>query len=157
MSTYTDYTAYFKQLAVDLIGETDTEKHFFRKGLDEFLNGMSTSVNYPALLLDKYDFKYTDNGGDNIMKVRTIAFIICDHASDIEDYDRLDEITDLTEGLIDRIYNRIRQDAEEPRNEFLNDVDLGQLQATPVQNYGDGNFGFFVSIPIGTIHNTSIL
>ena len=55
MIKFTEYTAYFESIARDLVGHTENEKHFFRKGLEEFLNGLKTNVNYPAMLLDKFD------------------------------------------------------------------------------------------------------
>lgn len=157
MTKYTDYTAYFQQLAIDLLGHSDTEKHFFRKGLDEFLNGMTGQVNYPAMLLEKYDFKYSDNGADNVMKPRTVAFIICDHAKDTEDYNRQDAIMDSTEEIVDKIYNRIRRDIRPPQHDFLKYASLGNVQVSPVDNYADGNFGFFVTIEIFSFHNVSIV
>lgn len=153
MTSYLDYTAYFEQIAIDLLAHSSVEKHFFRKGLEEFLNGLSTSVNYPALLLEKYDFSFTDNGADNVMKERTIAFTICDHAADIEDYDRIDEIMSFTEGIVDQIYNRMRKDMSPPQHDFLKNASLGSMRVTPVENKGDGNYGFFVSIGILTYHN----
>lgn len=153
MTSYLDYTAYFEKIAIDLLEHSSAEKHFFRKGLEEFLNGLSTSVNYPALLLEKYDFSFTDNGADNVMKERTIAFTVCDHAADIEDYDRIDEIMSFTEGVVDKIYNRMRKDMSPPQHEFLKNASLGSMRVTPVENKADGNYGFFVSIGISTYHN----
>lgn len=154
MSKYTDYTNYFKQLAIEYFGHSDTEKHFFRKGLEEFLNGMQTSVTYPSLLLDKYDYRYDDNGADNVMKPRTVALIVCDNTADIEDYDRIDAIMDSTEALVDVIYNRIRKDIRPPfTQEFLKYAKLGNVQVSPVENYADGNYGWFVTIEIYSHHN----
>jgi hypothetical protein len=157
MTKYTDYTAYFEQIARDLFGHTDIEKHFFRKGLEEFLNGMVSTVNYPALLLLKYDYTYDDHGADNMMKVRTIAFIVCDHVSDQEDYTATDSACDITEVLVDKIFNRIYKDIREPRHEFMQYAELGNVQVTPIENYADGNHGYFVTIQILSHHNTSIL
>jgi hypothetical protein len=157
MSTYTDYTAYFEQLAKDYLEHSSGSKHFFRKGLEEFLNGLSTNVNYPAMLLGKYDYRYTDNGADNVMKPRTIAFIICDHVADIENYDAIDAAMDSTELIIDNIYNRIRKDIRPPfTQEFLEYAKLGDVQVTPIANYADGAYGWFVTIEIHSHHNATI-
>jgi len=138
MSKYTDYIAYFEQLAVDLLAHSVTEKHFYRKGLEEFLNGLQTNVNYPALLLDKYDYKYSDNGADNIMKDRTIAFLVIDNAPDMEDYERIDNIFDSTEQVIDQVFNRVRQDMHYPKHDFLKYANMNNVQVSPVENYADG-------------------
>ncbi|MDF1547099.1 MAG: hypothetical protein P1P88_04720 [Bacteroidales bacterium] len=157
MSKYTDYTNYFKKLATELLGHSDTEKHFFRKGLEEFLNGLSTNVNYPAMLLEEYDFRITDNGADNVMKPFTAAFIICDNVPDIEDYDRQDTVMDSTEEIVDKIYNRIRAAIRPPYQEFFKYAQLGNVQASPVKNKADGNYGWYVTIEILSIHNTTII
>lgn len=156
MTKYTDYTAYFEQLATDILQHSPEEKHFYRKGLDEFLNGLKTDVNYPALLLDKYDYKYTDNGADNVMKPRTIAFIVCDNTDDIMDYERIDEIMDLTEEIVDKIYNRLHSDIRPPYHDFLKYAKLGEVQVSPIENYTAGNYGYFCTIEIFSHHNTSI-
>ncbi len=156
MTKYTDYTAYFRQLATDLLGHSDSEKHFYRKGLEEFLQGLQTVVNYPAMLLDRYDYKYSDNGADNVMKDRTIAFMIIDNTNDIEDYNRIDEICDLTENIVDKIYNRIRNDIREPNNAFLKYANLNNIQVSPIENYADATFGYFVTIEILSHHNTTV-
>jgi hypothetical protein len=158
MSTYTDYTAYFQKLAETYLNHSTNEKHFFRKGLEEFLNGLSTNVNYPAMLLGKYDYKYTDNGADNIMKPRTVAFIICDHVADMEDYDSIDKAMDSTELIVDKIYNQIRKDIRppytDPNFEFAK---LGEVQVTPVSNYADGAHGWFVTIEIYSHHDARVV
>jgi len=157
MSKYTDYTAYFKKLAESYLGHSDSEKHFFRKGLEEFLNGLSTNVNYPAMLLGKYDFRFVDNGADNLQKPRTVAFIICDHVADIEDYDAIDAVMDSTELIVDKIYNCIRKDIRPPYSqEFLEYATLGDVQVTPISNYADGAYGWFVTIEIFSHHNATV-
>lgn len=156
MTKYTDYTNYFKEIAEQFLGHTEVEKHFFRKGLDEFLNGLSTSVNYPALLLDSYDFSFDDNGADNVMKPRTAAFMVIDHVNDIEDYDLIDAAMDRTEEIVNLIYNKMRRDIAPPQHEFLNDAQLGTFKVSPLFNKADGNWGWFVTVIISSYHNTSL-
>ncbi len=156
MTTYLDYINYFQQIAIDLLGHSDSEKHFFRKGLEEFLNGLQTSVNYPALLMDKYDFKYNDNGSDDVNKVRSIAFLLIDNAKDTEDYERIDNIYNDMELIVDKIINRIRRDIHHPKNDFLKFSNMNNIEVTPVNNYADGNYGYFVTVDIYSHHNASI-
>jgi len=156
MTNYTDYTAYFRQLAIDFLGDSDTEKHFYRKGLEEFLQGLQTVVNYPAMLLDRYDYKYSDNGADNVMKDRTIAFMIIDNAVDIEDYNRIDEIFDFTENIVDQIFNRVREDMHYPKHDFMKYANMNNVQVSPIENYADATYGYFVTIDISSHHNTIV-
>ena len=156
MTNYTDYIKYFEQLAVDFCGHDVSEKHFYRKGLEEFLNGLTTSVNYPALLLDRYDYTFEEHGADNYQKVRTVAFIICDHVTDGENYDSIENALNVSENITDRIFNRILRDITEPRHEFLKYSSINNMRVTPAENYADGNYGYFVSIVINTHHNTAL-
>ncbi len=156
MSKYLDYIAYFEQIAIDLLGHSDTEKHFFRKGLQEFLNGLQTSVNYPALLLDRYDYKYSDNGSDDVNKERTVAFLVIDNAVDTEDYKRIDDIYNSTEEIIDQIFNRVRDNMHYPKDDFLKFAQINNVQVSPVQNYADSNYGYFVTMDIASHHNVTI-
>ena len=61
MSSFiSDYIAYFKNLAekhVD-IAHTSDEKHFFRMESTEILNGLTSEINWPAMVLEAYDISY---------------------------------------------------------------------------------------------------
>jgi hypothetical protein len=156
MTTYTDYTNYFKGIAEQFLGHSENEKHFFRKGLDEFLNGLSTDVNYPALLLDNYDFSFSDNGADNVMTPITAAFMIIDHVKDIGDYDLIDQVMDSTKEIVGLIYNQIRRDIAPPQHIFLNEANMSNVRVSPLFNKADGNWGWFVTVEISSYHNTSL-
>jgi len=154
MATYNDYIAYFKGLADLFLANAPNNKTFYRAGLDEFLNGMTTDGNYPCMLLDKYDYNYKDNGTDNVRKVRTVAFIIYDHVEDVNDYDAIDIAYDNSEIIVDKIYNQIREDKQNPVcAAFLQYADLSNVQATPVPNPSNGDFGYYITIDVSSVHN----
>ena len=109
------------------------------------------------MLLNRYDYQYTDNGFDDVNKNRTVAFIVCDHVPDIEDYEKMDAALDKVENILDKIYNRIRKDIKpSSEHDFLKYAKLGNILVTPVENYADSNYGYFVSIEILSHHNTSV-
>lgn len=158
MATYNDYISYFKGLADKYLANAVDYKTFYRAGLDEFLNGMTTVGNYPVMLLDKYDFVYSDNGFDNVRKKRTVAFIIYDHIDDINDYDAIDAAYDNSEIIVDKIYNQIREDKKNPVcAAFLQTADLTNVQVTPVPNQSNGDYGYFITINVSSVHDTRIL
>jgi len=157
MATYLDYIQYFSGIANKYLANSPTNKTFYKKGLDEFLNSLTLDGNYPAMLLNKYDYGYNDKGSDNVMKDRTIAFIVFDHVADIQDYDAIDIAIDNSEIIVDKIYNQIREDRRNPEcNAFLSSVDMSSFEISPVANYADGNFGFFVILNISSTHNTIV-
>jgi len=159
MARHLDYIAYFKMLADLHLANAPGNKTFYKKGLDEFLNGLSLDESaYPAMLLDRADFTYKDNGYDNFTKIRTVAFLIFDHVSDIQDYDAIDLAFDNSEAIIDKIYNQINDDRKNPEcAAFLKAVDMNSFQATEAQNSGDGNYGYFVTVEIQSTHNTRLI
>ena len=157
MARYLDYIAYFKNLANEFLANTPEHKTFYKKGLEEFLNGLSEDGNYPAMLLMKYDYRYSDNGSDNVMKDKTIAFVIFDHVDDTEDYDAIDIATDNSEAIIDKIYNRLRQDRRSPEcAAFLSSVDMNSIEVSPVENFADANYGYYVTLNINSTHDTRL-
>ncbi len=158
MTSFKEYIAYFEGLANQFLANTETNKTFYRKGLDEYLNNLTTDGNFPCMLISSYDFKYEDNGADSVQKKRTVAFIVTDHVDDIDDYDAIDTAMDTCEEKIDFIYNQIRIDRKDPLySNFLQYADLKNVQVTPVANYSEGNYGFYVTIDVYSHHNTSIL
>jgi len=158
MTTYNDYIAYFKNLADVYLANAPDNKTFYRAGLDEFLNGLTTDGNYPAMLLDKYDYNYNDNGFDNVRKTRTVAFIIFDNVKDTEDYDAIDNAYNNAELIVDKIYNQIKADKVNPDcAAFLQYAELSNVQVTPVPSYSNGDFGYYITIDVSSVHDTRIL
>ncbi len=76
---FSDLIAYFESLArrhAD-IRHSEHEKHFFRFEVDEVLAGINrTDVAYPMLVLEGYNFDFTDKQSDNLIKNRSGAFIL---------------------------------------------------------------------------------
>ncbi len=157
MTKYTDITKYFKNIANIYLGNSQTNKTFFRKGLDEFLNHIDIVCKTPVMLLERYDFRYTDNMGDNVLKDRTIAFIIMNNVADIDDYEALDTVFDECETIIDKIFNHLRKDATPPRHNIMKYSNFNNFDVTPIENQADGNFGYFVTVKISSVHSTKIL
>lgn len=91
MSNVSSYVDYFRQIAVkhsQLQHDPATEngdgepgkKRFTRWTADEALNGLRTSISFPALLLELYD---NETGGESVYEVRQNpygAFTILEHA-----------------------------------------------------------------------------
>jgi len=156
MTNFKDYIAYFKGLANTYLANSDINKTFFRKGLDEFLNGLK-DVNYPCMLIEKYDFKYVDNSSDDVKKRRTVAFMIVDHINDIEDYEAMDDAYDITEAIVDKIFNQIRYDRTNANQDsFVQYADVNNIEATPIEHTANGDYGYFVTVEIKSHHNTKI-
>lgn len=157
MAAHLNYINYFRNLAVLFLAHTSDNKTFYKKGIEEFLSGLTTDGNYPAMLLERYDFKYKDNGSDRITKARTVGFTLFSHVGDTGDYDAIDNSFDECELILDRIYNKIKSDTEESAcPNFLRYADMNSFDVSPVENTGDGNYGWFITFEIESVHNYTL-
>lgn len=154
MTKYTDIIAYFKNFAATYLGDSPTDKRFYRKGLDEFLNGLTISGNYPVMLFHKYDFSIGDNGFDSLTKDRVVAFSVIGHIADVDDYESQDSVMDECEIIIGKIINDMRAHSRDERNVTVPFTRMESVQCSPLENYAEGNYGFYVTVDISSIHKT---
>ena len=126
----------------------EMQLNFYRKGLDEFLNGLG-NVQYPALLLQNYSYRLSDTSlSDNRMKSRNIGFLVIDNCTDMDNYARIDEIFTEMESIADDIVKRIQGDGNYTPVALVQDFSAGSVEGVQVMNYADGNYGVFISLTI---------
>lgn len=144
---------FIENQAADLVGHTDTEKHIFRKGVIEFLEGLSDDVNYPAILIERADFNYTDSLSDNIMKTREMAIMVVDHAPDPSDTGDIENRQESCEIIADKILNRMQEAKHYERNEAMQAFSFNNVNGSEIQNVGDSNYGVIIEIELSNYHN----
>ena len=148
---FSDIITYFRKLASEHISiqHSDVEKHFYRFELEEVLSSLK-KINYPALILEGYRYRLTDDKSDNPMKNRSGAFIILGHLKDIGDYDAMHELWDSQEEICDDIVARIK--ADKRIEAAVRDFDLNSVEVTLIANENDRNYGirctFTISSPM---------
>jgi len=149
---FSEIIAYFEDIAKRHIAikHSDSEKHFFRLELDEFYTGLRDDVNYPALVLEGYDYDFTDPKSDNVLKNRNGAFMLIDHCSEDDDFDRMHEIWDALEEIGDDILIKILADKRDRTVTTVRDFDLNNVEATLIANDVDQNYGIRFSFRIST-------
>ncbi len=149
---FSEIIEYFENIARSHVGikHTDTKKHFFRLELDEVLTGLRSKINYPALILEGYDFDYTDVQSDNVIKNRSGAFILLDHSKDNHDFDRIHEIWDALEEIGDEIVIKILADKRNRSEKTIRGFDMNDIQAVLIANDVDQNYGIRFSFKIST-------
>lgn len=140
---FADLVTYFEKLATEHIeiGHTSTKKHFFRFELDEVLAGLTSKLNYPALILEAYDFDFADSRSDNVMKQRNGAFILIDKVSDTGDFAKIHEVWDKMEEIGDDILIRMRRDKAARTEPVLRDFDIAQSSGMPLDVKTLGHYG----------------
>lgn len=162
MAKFSDLITYFETLARQhvSIGHTDSEKHFFRMELDEVLGGINrTDMAFPFLALEGYDFGFTDNRSDNVLKNRGCGFMLVDHLSDMSDFTRKHEIWDEMEEIGTDIVVRMKRDKRNADVPVIRDFRFESVNAQLIMNEMNGNVGmrftFDMSSPVDTEVNNN--
>lgn len=156
---FTDLIEYFENLArrhVD-IRHSETEKHFFRMEIDEVLAGINRSdVKHPYFILEGYDFGYTDQKSDNLLKDRNGAFVLLDHVADPTDFDAIHDAWDRMEAIGDEILVKIKSDKRNPLTPVIRDFDFAQVKGNLIANEVDGNYGIRFTYSLVSTRSTDV-
>jgi hypothetical protein len=135
MSFINEYVSYFENLArvhEDILHK-DGEKHFYRLEPEEYLVGLTSEMNYPAIVLEAYDCSFQDKESNNILKNINGAFAILKHLENEQDIDGIHEIWDECEKIgtdfLIRIYNE-----KFTRQNIVIKLDMNSVTMAPVAN-----------------------
>jgi hypothetical protein len=137
-----DYVAYFENLARmhEQILHTDSEKHFFRLDPDEYLIGLKSDVNYPALMLESYDCDFTDREANSILKTINGAFAILKHLDEEGDTASMhliwDECEQIGLDILVRAYNE-----KYIRTGLIVNLDFNTVNMQLLHNEADRAYG----------------
>jgi hypothetical protein len=151
---FSDLVEYFEKLASEHIEikHTAQNKHFYRFELDEVLTGMCSNIKYPALILEAYDFNYSESNSDNIRKKRSGAFILIDKVNDMKDYNKIHEVWDKMEVIGEDLLVKMKADKESRLVPVLRDFNINECDGTPlaVQQLGQHGvrFTFNLTSPV---------
>jgi hypothetical protein len=147
---FADLVSYFESIAQNHKGilHTNDEKHFFRFELEEFLTGMQAQVNYPALILEGYDFQFTDQNSDNVHKEINCAFMLIDKVSDKGDYDQIHDLWDTLEEIGDEIIVRILHDKRQREINVLSYFSISNVSGAPLTDVNLIHYGFRYDIKL---------
>jgi hypothetical protein len=158
---FADVVAYFKKIATEHIEikHTESKKHFYRFELDEVISALCSKINYPALILESYDFNYSDSHSDNIMKKRSGAFILIDKVRDSGNYEEIHTVWDKLEGIGEDILIRIRADKAAKTEAAARDFDIGESEGIPFNVKELGQYGvrftFVLKSPVNSEIDTT--
>lgn len=135
---------YFEKLATLHKGilHSATEKHFFRFELEEMLTGMKSEMNYPAVVLEGYDFNFVDHDSDNLHKRVNCAFMILGKVADKGDWDAVHALWDSLEDIGDELVVRILADKRERQTECLAYFHASSITGAPITDMNMIHYGF---------------
>ncbi len=143
-SKFAELVNYFERLAAChvKIKHSDQEKHFFRFEMEEMLTGMRSNVNYPAIILEGYDFNFIDGDSDNVHKKINCAFMIIGKVSDKGDFDAIHDLWDQLEEIGDEIIIRILSDKRERTENCLDYFHAKSVSGAPLADVNLIHYGF---------------
>jgi len=144
MAKFSQLVSYFENLARlhKDIGHTDSEKHFFRMEVDEVLGGINrTDVKHPFLILEGYNYDFTDDKSDNLLKNRRGAFMLIDHVSDQTDFESIQVVWENMEEIGDELLVKMKADKRNPLVPAIRDFDFSSVEASLLVNELDGDYG----------------
>lgn len=155
---FADLVSYFEDLAARHtdIRHTAKSKHFFRFELDEVLGALCNNIQFPALILESYDFNYRDSGSDNIMKNRTGAFILLGKVKDTGDYNKIHEVWDQMEELGEDLLIKMREDKASRKVAVLRDFDISESEGIPFGVKQMGQYGVRFTFQLRSAVNSNI-
>ncbi len=142
-SSASDFQNYLKKLAVQNkdLNHRFSEKHFFRKELEEFYMSFRGNVNFPALILESAELAFSD-APRNAFKERTPAFLIVDQYGTDDDYDQIAEALDRCERIGDEILRKFLEDASNSSCLEVKSFKLSDCRAIPIQNQNERYIGY---------------
>lgn len=128
---YNDLKAYFINLAVmhtSVRHRTYGEMHFCRMELHEYLESIPERLNFPAVIMESWDFRMSDNHADQIDKNRTCALLILQRVTDSTDFDAIDDAYEITEYIADDFINRMIRDRRTRQIPVIRDIDFNTVE-----------------------------
>lgn len=130
------FSRYLRQLAADhvCLADSETEPHFFRGELEEFYMGFRDRLNFPALVQEGSEIRFTTDAAQNAFKERESSFIIVQNYAEEGDYDAIYAAFDTCERIGDEIIRRMNLDKFEAECMVVKDFKLEDVTAIQLQN-----------------------
>ena len=145
MATLNEFTTFFENIARNLksIGHTDAEKHFCRMEFEEVIGGMQSGAHFRLLVMETYEFGFTDKDSDNIIKNRICGLILLDIPKNKDDFTERALLMSGMEADVDEILKMMLKLKGDPFNHpVLMDFDISTVNVLPMMNGPDGSCGF---------------
>jgi len=133
MKAFCDYMQLLATLHVSL-SHTPEEPHYFRGELEEFYTGLRDSVNFPALIQEGNEIRFTSDQALNSFKERDSSFMIVQNYECDNDYNAIYAAFDLCEQIGDEIIRRMNKDKYDSACMVIKDFLLEDVSAVQIQN-----------------------
>lgn len=130
---FADYLQKLAALHIDL-AHTPEEPHYFRGELEEFYIGFRNGVNFPALIQEGSEIRFTSDQAKNSFKERDTSFMIVQNYENADDYEAIYAAFDLCEKIGDELIRRMNEDKYDPACMVVKDFLIEDVSAVLIQN-----------------------
>lgn len=138
MGTRIDFKNYFKEIAENHL---QLQGRFIRSELDEFLTGLNNIDVKPTIILESSDYRINNTSPDNVLRRRTLPFMVVMHVERPDDFEAQETAYDVTESIVDDIIAKLNLDCINQDHEAIQGMDIIEIEVIPVANIGDMNYG----------------
>jgi hypothetical protein len=128
-----DYMQKLASLHIEL-AHTPEEPHYLRGELEEFYTGLRDRVNFPALVQEGSEIRFTSDQARNSFKERDSSFMIVQDYESDNDYDAIYAAFDFCEKIGDEIIRKINADKYEDSCMVVKDFLIEDVSAVQIQN-----------------------
>ena len=147
MGSISCYIEYFRKIAT----EHPDIKGFYMMDINEILNGLRSTVLYPALILENLSGSYQASNLDNILEVINGGFLIIDHLQNPDDFEgevvMIDRMKEIGQQIIARMLND-HMSCEPLADKAIPGFDLNTVSFEIIGPVVDNDFGVIMSFKL---------
>lgn len=154
-ASLTTIKEYFENIATQLIeiGHTEEKPHFYRLDYSELLGSLE-DINYPALVLEDYEGKFTGGNSDSMSDIKNVGFSIL-FSVQIDDTTAKMSAYDDAENIIKKIVARMLYDRS-IQHELMIGLNFSTIKYTRIGPVHDHSYGIFVEFEVTNPNNLAI-
>lgn len=145
MGSISSYIEYFRKIAT----EHKDINGFYMMDINEILDGLRSTVKYPALILENLSGSYMASNLDNPLEVINGGFLIIDHLQNPDDFQGEVAIIDRMKQIGHQVIARMLQDkmkCEPLAEKAIPGFDLNTVTFEVVGPVFDDDFGLLFSL-----------
>jgi hypothetical protein len=147
MGNISSYIEYFRKIAEEHLEING----FYMMDINEVLDGLRTSIKYPALILENLSGSYMASNLDNPMEVINGGFLIIDHLPNPDDFQGEMVLIDRMKEIGYQVIVRIMQDkmkCEPLAEKAIPGFDLNSVDFEAIGPVLDNDYGLAYSFKV---------
>lgn len=159
MADISSYIEYFRKIA----DEHKEINGFYMMDINEILDGLRSTVKYPALIMENLSGSYMASNLDNPLEVINGGFLIIDHLANPDDFQGEVELIDRMKQIGHQVITRMLQDkikCEPLAEKAVPGFDINTVSYEVMGPIIDNDYGliftYILSIPVSLVNDDMI-